>query len=405
MKNLILTISLIFIVNNGSAQNASQWRGPNRDGIYLENNLLKEWPGEGLKVLWQFDSLGLGFTSVAIQNETIYTTGITDSIGYLFAFNQKGDLKWKKPYGKEWMDNYRGTRSTPVIHDKHAYILSGLGVLYCLNALDGEIKWTVDFFKEYDGKQVRFGIAENLLIYDDKLICTPGGKNDNVLAINRLSGELIWKSKAKGELSAYGTPKLIEHNKVKYLIVTTAKSIMSLNPRNGKMIWSFDLKYPNGIHGNGPVYKSGHLFEMNGWEYGSVMLKISKTGKEVKQVWRSKYFDLEHGGVVLINNNIYGTDYTSKLFLCADWKTGMIKDSIKAFSPGSVIAAENLIYCITYKGELALIEPKPNGFELNSKFKLPLGSKKDHIAFPVISKGRLFIRYHNKLLVYSIKKE
>jgi outer membrane protein assembly factor BamB len=404
MRLIFLAVCILFFFQ-GFGQDNSQWRGPNRDGIYSETGLFKVWPEKGLDLIWQYDSLGLGFTSVTIYNETLYTTGIIDSTGYIFALSPEGSLKWKKPYGKEWQINYIGSRSTPVIVEDYGYILSGLGVIYCFDVNTGDFIWTIDLFKKYKGKQIRFGITENLLIYDDKLICTPGDSLNNVLALNRRTGDLIWKSQGVHEASAYGTPRLITHNKKDYLIVNSAKSIMALDPENGKFYWSFDMGYPHGIHGNVPVYKDGYLFAMNGWGFGSLMLKISDSGESVKQVWRSKYHDLEHGDVILMHDNIYGSDYTSKLFLCTDWKTGIAKDSIKDLAPSSVIAAEGLIYCYTYKGELALIKPKPEGFDIISRFQTPYGKKKDHLAFPVIHKGRLYVRYANHLSVYSIKNE
>ncbi len=137
-----------------------------------------------------------------------------------------------------------------------------------------------------------------------------------------------------------------------------------------KLFWSHDLKYPHGIHANTPIYHDGYIFAMNGWEHGSVMLKLIDDGNDVEEVWRSNLFDLEHGDVMLVGNNIYGTDYTTKHFSCVDWKTGIVKDSIKEFAPATLIAAEGLLYSYTYEGEVVLIKPTNEGFEIISSFKL-----------------------------------
>ena len=301
------------------------------------------------------------------------------------------------------MVNFPGARSTPLIYDQKGYLLNGLGVIYCFNTESGDILWTIDTYKQYGGKPVKFGITENLLIDGDKLFCTPGGEDANIVALDRNTGKLIWKSKGVGEVSAYCSPIIIEYKGKRYLLTITAKSILSLNPENGEVVWSHDLQYPDGIHSNTPIYRDGYIFAMNGWGYGSAMLKLSDDGRSVSEVWRSKLFDLEHGGVVLINNNIYGADWTTKHFSCVDWFTGVVKDSVKTISPSSVIAAEGLIYCYTYAGEVALVKPLEKGFEILSKFKVD-GVKRDHIAIPVIDKGKLYIRYSNSLWVYSISK-
>jgi len=402
-KLLIITPVLILFLSNIYSQESSNWRGPDRDGIYNENSLLTKWPEGGPELIWKYDGLGIGYSSVTVTDENIFITGTTDSISYLFSFNYKGDLLWRKELGKEWVINFPGVRSTPIIYDGRGYVLSGRGVIYCFSSRNGDILWTIDLYKQYDGREVKFGITENLLIDGDKLFCTPGGIDANVIALDRKTGSLIWKSKGVGEESAYCSPRIIEYKGVRYLLTITAKSIISLNPESGELVWSHDLNYPDGIHSNTPTYRDGYIFTMNGWDFGSVMLKLSDDGKSVSEVWRSKLFDLEHGGVVLMGNNIYGADWATKHFSCVDWFTGMVKDSVKTISPSSVIAAEGLIYVYTYTGEVALVKPLENGFEIISKFKVE-GVKRDHISIPVIDKRRLFVRYANTLWVYSIAK-
>ncbi len=404
MRNFsVLFIILMLFFSNINAQEISQWRGPNRDGIYPEKNLLTQWPEGGPKLLWKYENLGIGYTSAAVTTTKVYITGTTDSTSYLYAFNHSGELLWKKLLGKEWTVNFPGVRSSPLIYDGLGYVLSGLGVVSCFDAESGNILWKVDLYKQYNGREVKFGITENFLIDGDKLFCTPGGEENNVIALNRKTGELIWKSKGVGEVSAYCSPRIIEYKGTRYLLTITAKSIISLNPENGVLVWSHDLQYPDGIHSNTPIFRDGYIFAMNGWDYGSVMLKLSDDGKSVTEVWRSKLFDLEHGGVILMGDNIYGSDWATKNFSCVDWKTGEVKYSVKTIFPASVITADGLIYCYTYTGEVLLIKPLERGFEVVSNFKVE-GVKRDHIAIPVIDKGRLFIRYANSLWVYSIAK-
>jgi len=404
MKTLRLVIVLIpFIIQcqRSYSPEISQWRGPDRSGYYPDKDLLKEWPEEGPELLWTFEDMGLGYSSVAVTKERIFTSGTFDSSSYLIALGHDGNLIWKKKYGKSWTTNFPGVRSTPVIYDNQGYLLSGMGKLFCFSVEDGTIIWSKDIYSDFDGREVRFGLTENLLIDGNTLYCTPGGIEANVIALDRNTGDLIWKSKGIGEKSAYCSPIIEDVNGKRMFLTITAKSIISLDPENGDLFWSHDLNYPHGIHGNSPVYSDGFVFAMNGWEHGSVMLKIADDGHSVEEVWRSNLFDLEHGDVLLIGGNIYGTDYTTKHFACVDWKTGKVKDSIKEFAPASVIAADGLIYAYTYSGEVALIKPKPNGFELVSSFKA-VGKKRDHIAHPVINDGKLYLRYSNILMVYSI---
>jgi outer membrane protein assembly factor BamB len=299
------------------------------------------------------------------------------------------------------MTNFPGARSTPLIHDGLGYLLSGLGKLVCFNADDGETVWTRDLYADFTAREVKFGMTENLLIDGDKLYCTPGGVKNNVLALDRRTGDLVWSSTGNMEASAYCSPRIIEIYGKRTLLTHTALSIIALDPEDGSLLWSHDMDYPHGIHGNVPIYHEGYIFAMNGWGFGSVMMKVREDGSGVEEVWRSHLFDLEHGDALKIGNNIYGTDYTTRHFSCVDWYTGHVKDSLDQFAPGTVVAADGMIYCYSYFGDVALIKPLEDGFEVVSSFELP-GHQRDHIAHPVIHGRRLYLRHAGTLWVYDI---
>ena len=197
-------------------------------------------PENGPELLWKFEDLGLGYSSAAVTDDKVYTSGTIDSMSYIFSFGLSGNLIWKKEYDKEWSENFPGGRSTPQIYDGKGYLLTGLGKLICFDAEKGDFIWTKDLFRDFDGQNVFYGITENLLIDGDKLICTPGGLDANVIALNKDTGDLIWKSAGVGEKSAYCSPLIITHKEKKYLITNTAKSLISIDPDNGKLMWSYE---------------------------------------------------------------------------------------------------------------------------------------------------------------------
>ena len=163
--------------------NWAQWRGPNRDGKSPEKGLLKEWPEQGPGLLWSVNGLGTGFSTVSIADGLIYTTGIIDGKGILFAFDLQGNPKWKKSYGPEWTKSHPGTRGTPTVDQGHVYLISGMGAVACFDARTGEKKWIVDAFNEFAGKYGSWGIAESPLIVKDLVIFTPGGEAATMVAV------------------------------------------------------------------------------------------------------------------------------------------------------------------------------------------------------------------------------
>lgn len=403
MKVFFILIAAL-LVQCISAQENSFWRGPNRDGFYPDKNLLKEWPENGPELAWKYDELGLGYSTAAVTSEKIYITGTQGNASYLFAFNHSGELLWKKKYGPIWKVNYPGVRSTPLIHNGKGYLLSSFGKLFCFNLENGRIIWSVYLFVDYDGRNPIWGITENLLIDGDVLYCTPGGIEANVIALNKNTGKLIWKSKGKGGLSAYCSPLLIERGGNKFFIVNTIRNTIALNSKNGELAWSHYLLSHYSSHACTPIYRDGFLYIINGPGGGSMKLELSEDGYSYKHVWKNDLIDLEHGDAVLIGDNLYSTSRSKRHFYCIDWETGKVKQSVKDFAPGTVIVADGLIYCYSYDGEIALIKPSQEGFEIISSFKID-GKRGDHLAHPVIHDGKLYIRYANTLRVYNIKAD
>lgn len=387
----------------------SQWRGPNRNGIYPETNLLKQWPADGPELLWSFEGLGIGQGSVAVADGKVFVAGIPDTLnseGYLFAFDLKGKLLWKKNYGKDWTGIFPGARSTPTIVDELIYLESGNGKVYCLNTNNGDEVWSVDFFKDLKADSVQFGFSESLLIDGDKLYCTPGGKENNMLALNRFTGKINWSSPAFKEQATYCSPILINHNGHRLVVNLTASSIIGLDADNGEMYWRIHQFQDNKIHANTPVYADRKLFISSASRKdssGLVMLQLSPDGKKAEIAWRNKEFINLSGGFILKDGYLYGGAYLQPKWFCIDAKTGQTKYIAKDLGGGPVIYSDGLFYCYAEKdGEIALAEGTPEQFRIISKFKIPLG-KDQHWAHPVIADGKLFVRHNDALMVYRLK--
>ncbi|RPH33931.1 MAG: hypothetical protein EHM93_02875 [Bacteroidales bacterium] len=404
MRLLTACIIMIAIFSQCTPKDDNaQWRGPERTGIYPEKNLLTQWPDSGPKLLWRFDELGQGYASAAVTSNRVYTIGTVDSISYVFTFDTNGKLLWKKDIGPDWMINWPGVRSTPNIHDGLGYILNGLGVLICFSADNGDIVWQRDILKEFNGRNTEFGLSENLLIDGDKLFCTPGGIENNVVALNRKTGETIWTSKANSDSTAYCTPILIETGGKKFFINQTDKSIFSLNAENGELAWKRELKTTS--HPSTPVYRNGLLFAIDGGKSGSMMLKISENGSSISEVWQNADLNSHFGHVVVLGDNIYGLCRGNKTFGCVDWNTGkqIVADSTKSRGI-AVISDGEMLYNYDLNGEFKLVKPLNDKFETKGSFKVKGGTNM-HFSHPVIKDGKLYIRHDNSLFVYDVAKK
>jgi outer membrane protein assembly factor BamB len=402
-KKSLIIMSLLILSCFANAQ-VYQWRGPDRNGIIPEKGLLKTWPEEGPELLWSFKDLGEGHTSVGPSKDRLFITGLEGSTGFLFAFDYNGNLIWKVPYGPEWTENYIGPRSTPVVNEDRVYIQSGHGVVYCINAGTGKTIWSVDLLKEYSGKKITWGLVENLLIVGDKIICTPGGLTNNVVALNRLTGKLIWSSPGNGRASAYCSSIYVKHNKTELIVTTTDGSIIGIDANTGKAYWNFPQHQNNNIHANTPLYTGGVIYcatEKAGSDNGLIALRLSDDGTKVTQLWRNREFMNLMEGFILMDGLIYGSVYQARKWLCIDAKSGTVIHSFSGLGDGIILWADGLFYCYTKNGEVALVSADRNNFEIISRFRLPMGDG-PHFSHPVIHKGKMYIRHGSALMVYRI---
>lgn len=404
-KNKLIPLFGLFILFAFTkSSDYSNWRGPNRDGIYYEKGLLKDWPEGSPTLSWSFDGLGAGHSSVSIGEERLFTTGMPDSTGFLYSFDLKGKLLWKKEYGLEWFTNYTGPRSTPTVVGKLVYLVSGQGVVYCFDAISGAIKWSVNLLKKFNAENIQWGMTESLLVDGDRIICTPGGKENNVVALNRFTGETIWTSKGFGEPAAYCSPVIVNHNGTRLIVTMTAMSVIGLDAETGELYWRTEQQQRNKIHANTPVYIDGVIYcssasgEKNS---GTVALKLSADGKNVEQLWRNEKLQNLMGGIIINDGFIYGSTYRKNDWYAVDTKTGNEKLISADFGNGVIIYADGLYYCYSEKGQLALVDMGPDHFTIKSKFDISQGTG-EHWAHPVIHDRRLYLRHGNSLMVYDI---
>jgi len=401
MRRLISYIVVSALVAGVFAQEATSWRGPTRDGIYAESGLMKQWPAGGPEILWSFEDLGQGHSSAIVDQGFVYTTGMTGGKGFLFKFDLAGKLLYKKEYGPEFTASYYGTRGTPTIVGEKIYLLSGMGKLFCFNNETGDILWTKNLFRDFDGKNIQWGMNETPVVDGKIIYISPGGKKNGLVALNRHSGDLVWSSPGTGERTAYCTPLLFEHNGRKMLATHFESHLLGFDAITGKMLWTQYQPNEWSVHPNTPIYHDGKLFYLSGYGQGGGMLELSPDGNSIKKIWSHKKMDSRMGGAVLVDGYVYGSG-DSRVWSCYDWESGKEEYTSQEIGHGVVIYADGLLYCYSQRGELALVTPDPSGFRVVSKTKVALGSEQ-HWAHPVIYDGVLYVRHGRALIAYKVK--
>jgi len=398
----------------------SEWREENRTGVSAETGLLKSWPENGPELMWTNQDLPMGYSSVSIGNNTIYVTGNEKGNDVLVAINADGTTKWKTVYGRAWTGASPESRCTPTGEVDKVYVSSGNGDLACVDGNTGSIIWSLKASETFKGTYGDWGIAESLLIDGDKLYFTPGGSETTTIAVNKNTGELIWKSGSINDGPAYVSPILIDYAGKKMIVNVSLRHVFAVDASNGAIIWkikhtdSLDARKSTVIWPDAPLikcvtplYHEGKIYVTGGYDHGGLMLNLTDSGNNVAVAWTDTVLDVHHGGVVLLDGYIYGANWLNNSngnWCCIEWNTGkkMWEEHWKC--KGSIISAEGLLYIYDEKsGYVGLVRPGPEKFDLISSFKVSEGNG-PHWAHPVINNGNLYIRHGKALMVFNIKK-
>ena len=396
------------------------WRGPEHNGYYPDKGLLKTWPAEGPALVFETEDAGKGYSSPVVVGDKVYVTGLNED-GTKEVF-QSYDLKGKKlytvEYGNPWKQSYPDTRTTPAIMDGKAYVISGMGEVVCIDTKEGKVLWQVDGGTKYERQTGNWGTSECPLVYDDKVIYTPCGNQTTMVALNRNTGEEIWKTRPLNEKSAYVSPIMIEYKGKRQIVGSTSKTAFGVNPDNGEIMWTFDNWGPNytgkqgrwdNIAPNSALYKDGKIFFCHGYDLNGFQLKLSDDLKNVELTWRTETLDTHHGGYVLVNGKIYGSNWINNNdgnWCCLDWETGETNYEEKwtdGASKGSIIAADNKLFIYDERrGYVGLVNSTPEKFDVVSKFRVAKGSG-PYWAHMHIDKGILYLRHGEYFAAYKIK--
>lgn len=425
--------AVIALVLTGSflvaAADWPQWRGPHRDGVSKETGLLQKWPEGGPKLIWQSTELGQGYGSPSVVGDRIYVLGSEGMDNeFVQCLNAAGGTTvWKTKIGtvgENRSANYPGSRSSPTVDGERLYALSSAGDLACLEVKSGKIVWHKNLVNDFDGHSGVWAYAESPLIDGDVLVCTPGGKDATIAALNKANGDVIWKyaSPDDKDEAAYSSAIVVETEGVKQYVQLLAKGLVGLDAKTGQQLWRYtDIikdvpNIPTPVNRNDVVYAS--TAKGGG---GFVRLKRAGSGVEASPVnAASAKLPTAIGGSVEVNGYLYGTGSGS--LMCVEIPSGEVKWQERGVGVGSVVYADGRLYVHAENppGEVALVEATPEGYHELGRFTPPNGPKSRVVdtagkgkkvgsgktwAYPSIANGRLYIRDWNCLWCYDIKAQ
>lgn len=398
----------MFIVCSCDPQ-VQQKRASGPDSDQEETGLLDTWPEGGPELLWKYNGLGKGFGGPLIAGEGIYINAEENGKSYTVKLNLDGIVQWRSFNGMEFRGvdfsaSYPGTRASPSLYGEHLYSVSGTGHLSCYDARKGTVIWTVDLIRDFDGVLGEFGYSESPVVDEHLVYCTPGGQENNIVALDRLTGQLVWSAPVHSDYFSYGTPVLLSLSTRDILAGTSRNHIHVVDRKDGKLLSSYRLEdIREGYeHCNSLVHKDGAIYFVPSEKYGqgTIKMKLSPDGKFLHEVWRNRKVVNVFEGFVIVDSLLYTTLEKRKL-VGLDTGTGRIEYSVRAVS-GNIVTADNMLILYGHNGTVQLFSLAGGEPELRSEFRVIHGSG-PHFSFPVIAEEVMYIRRGEALMAYAIK--
>jgi len=405
-----------FASSAASTSDWPQWRGPQRDGISRESGLLKEWPSQGPKLLWQVDDIGDGYSTPSVVGTRIYlmsNRGMDNEFVQALS-TQNGKPVWTTRIGNVGNTQdflYAKARSTPTVDGDFIYALGSDGDLVCLEARSGKIRWQRSLRKEFGGKPGIWAYAESPLVDGDVVVVTPGGEQATMLALNKKTGAVIWESAIPGgEHAAYASAIVVQAGGRKQYVQFLSKGIVGVDAKTGQFLWRYAEPVKGAAQMVTPVARDVYVYGgAHGVGGGVVRLKSDAGGVLAEKVYFARGLPSSMGGSVLVGDYLYGT--AAEELVAVEFATGKLKWQAESIGSGSVAYADGHLYIHGENGDVALVEAIPEKYLEKGRFTPPVQPKRRRLGpmpekawtYPVIANGRLYIRDIGTLWAYDIK--
>lgn len=409
-ETLAATTRLVPSTENGWPQ----FRGLRRDGVSDERGLLREWPESGLRQLWSITNIGTGFSSPVISGGRLVITGDFEEHLALIAFDLAGRPLWRATNGASWKTPYPGARATPTFHSGRLYHQNAHGRVACFDPADGRELWAIDVLEEFGGSNITWGMSECLLVDEHAVYVTAGGREALVVALNKTNGATLWKSEPLYETAgdkplenaSYVSPILVRFGDRRLIIGASLRHLYCVDAATGALQWTQPVRTTYSVLAMMPALVGDAVFMTAPHGPGGRLWRLTGAGGKVgtEEVWRTA-LDTCQGSVVYHDGKIFGSFYPGrKGWAALDASDGRVVYQAGDFVKGAVLYADERLYALCEDGWMLLLEPRADQFAVRGRFRLAEASARDAWAHPVIFDGRLYLRYHDTLRCFDVRR-
>jgi outer membrane protein assembly factor BamB len=386
-----------------------QWRGPDRTAKSPEKGLLARWPKSGPPLVWKAKRLGGGYSTPSVASGRVFGMSFRGNDEVVWALEEaSGQELWhtRIAEAKRNIGYGEGPRCTPTIDGDFLYALGVNGDLVCLDIEQGKEHWRKNLPSDFHGSMMSgWGYSESPLVDGDRLIVTPGGREATLVALDKKTGETIWKAQVPdGGGAGYASAIKAQLNGGPQYVQFLGRGVVGVAATDGKFLWRY--KKPANLTANcaTPIAQNDCVFAASDYGTGGGLFCLGRQDDKTaqKEIYFTKHMQNHHGGMVLVDGYLYGADQV--LLTCLEFKTGKVMWAERSAGKGSIAYADGHLYYRQEGGPIILAESNPKEYVECGRFQHPDRSGQSAWPHPVIANGKLFIRDQDVLLCYNVKR-
>lgn len=400
-KNLITALVILGTIAPASfATDWPQLRGPDRNGISAETNLLNEWPASGPTPLWR-TRVGVGFSSITIHDGKLFTAGYQNGNDVVFCLDaETGEEIWTFEYPAEIYNKQHegGPASTPTTDGVYVYICSRDARFFCLDVETGEQVWMNDL-KESSGAEIPiWAFSGSPYIEGDHVFIDVGP----TVAFDRKTGEIAWTSKPYP--AGYSSPIAVDMHGKRVLISFPGNGAALLDIATGEELGFFTWETAYSVNSCIPIIQDDLVYISSEYGQGAALFRVDEDFS-TESLWEHKDFNNHFNASILLDGYLYGYHghygRADGSFRCVEFETGELQWVDESINRGSVLLADGKLFILSGNGEMVLANPSPEAFTPVSRFQA-LGGK--CWTEPAIADGKIFVRNNNRgdLVCFSL---
>ncbi|TAN36336.1 MAG: alcohol dehydrogenase [Verrucomicrobia bacterium] len=400
MNKITIGFALVYAVaQSAPAADWLQWRGPTRDGISAETTWSAQWPASGPAQHWKLN-VGTGCSSVVVAQGRLFTMGNSNDTDTVYGLDAaSGQALWKYAYPCP-LDPHLfegGPGATPTVDGDHVYTLSRAGQLHCLQAATGKVLWAKQLVRDFGGKVPTWGYTGSPIALDNKLIFDLGAPDAATIALDKLTGNVLWKSGGKG--ASYGTLMPFTHAGKACLASFNAFGLIVRDAATGQELARYPWKTNYDINATTPIIAGDKIFISSGYNHGSALLQFS--GDKLTALWETKKMRNHFNSCVLWQNHLYGFDMET--LTCMNFATGEVVWKQTGLGKGSLMLADGKLIIQAERGDLVIAAASPVAFQEIARTKVLNGRC---WVVPVLANGRIYCKNNlGDLVCVSVTKK